>query len=63
MTPAQSIPLTLLALTTIARETGYSRSMVRLWIQDAQRCPEPIRAWLARKAAATIRDPAPRKGR
>ncbi len=61
MTAAQSIPLTLLPLTVIARETGYSRSMVRNWMLDDWMCPPDIRDWLARRAASMVHDPAPRK--
>lgn len=61
MTAAQSIPLTLLPLTVIARETGYSRSMVRNWMLEDWMCPSDIRDWLARRAASMVQDPAPRK--
>ena len=61
MTAAHSIPLTLLPLTVIARETGYIRSMVRNWILEDWMCPGEIRDWLARRAASMVHDPAPRK--
>ena len=60
MTPAQSIPMTLLPITVIARETGYSRGTVQLWLKDPKLCPRDIRAWLRRRAMQMAEDPAPR---
>ena len=61
MTPGQSIPLSLLPIATIARETGYSPSSVRNWISDGETCPPAIVAWLRRRAMSIIDDPPPQK--
>lgn len=64
MTPARLLEvLALLGMTErgLARHVGWSPGGVRNWVQGKAATPEPVAAWLERRAVEWSRDPPPRR--